>query len=297
MKYLPGIFLALVFIASCRAQSATVVNSSSNKYFGQTPPGLTPEIFSPGFISSEEFEFAGTFNGDYSEYFFTRRPTLQGSANRIFYTKIINGKWIKPVLAPFAQDIFEYEPFISPDGERLFFQSDRAGAAGEADLWIIERNNNEWQLPKYIGEALADGFVMYVTETYNRKIYFTGGFNGLFGIFYSKFENGQYSKPMPFPSKEKIFRGAHPFIDPDERFIIFDMQPSGSGMPELFISFNEGGGSWSEPVNMGPVINKTKTEFAASISNDGKYLFFHRVEKNNGDIYWVDAKIIEQLKK
>jgi hypothetical protein len=33
------------------------------------------------------------------------------------------------------------------------------------------------------------------------------------------------------------------------------------------------------------------------MSCDGKYLFFTRYDKNwNEDIYWVDAKIIEELK-
>ena len=41
----------------------------------------------------------------------------------------------------------------------------------------------------------------------------------------------------------------------------------------------------------------TRTEFAASVSPDGKYLFFHRTVEGKGDIYWVDAEIIEGLKK
>lgn len=58
--------------------------------FGE--PGLTPEIFSPGFISTESnFEFAGTFSPDYEYFFFTRRAP-EGT-NRIYYTKFVDGQW------------------------------------------------------------------------------------------------------------------------------------------------------------------------------------------------------------
>jgi hypothetical protein len=45
-----------------------------------------------------------------------------------------------------------------------------------------------------------------------------------------------------------------------------------------------------------PEINATKTEFGASVSHDAKYLFFHRRVDGKGDIYWVDAKVIENIR-
>ena len=89
---------------------------------------------------------------------------------------------------------------------------------------------------------------------------------------------------------------AHPYISPDESYIIVDAQIKGRAKPRLFISFNKNG-SWSKPIDLGSEINLTDTEFAASVSPDGEYLFFHRTTNGNGDIYWVSAKIIEELKK
>ena len=38
-------------------------------YLGQTPPGMTPEIFAPGIVSLEEFhDFKGAFSADGKEY-------------------------------------------------------------------------------------------------------------------------------------------------------------------------------------------------------------------------------------
>lgn len=51
-------------------------------------------------------------------------------------------------------------------------------------------------------------------------------------------------------------------------------------------------GHWTEALKFDKTINVSFTENIANVSPDRKYLFFHR----NNDIYWVDAKIIEDLK-
>jgi hypothetical protein len=76
-------------------------------------------------------------------------------------------------------------------------------------------------------------------------------------------------------------------------------------------------GNWTEMKNMGEKINSVELEHSAWISPDGKHLFFTSNRKNNftkpmtygqysasiykprnakNDIYWVDAKIIEELR-
>jgi hypothetical protein len=59
----------------------------------------------------------------------------------------------------------------------------------------------------------------------------------------------------------------------------------------LFVSFREADGTWGEPIDL------AKHGFdpmagGAYISPDGKYLFFSL----NGDIWWVDIKVIESLR-
>jgi len=43
---------------------------------------------------------------------------------------------------------------------------------------------------------------------------------------------------------------------------------------------------------MGGMINSAGFEFCPAISQDGKYFFFTR----GADIYWISAKIIEELR-
>ena len=62
-----------------------------------------------------------------------------------------------------------------------------------------------------------------------------------------------------------------------------------------------GNGKWSEPKNMGSAINSDEWEFAPALSPDGRFLFFTRRESFNtlkpSKIYWVDSKIIDQIKE
>ena len=90
---------------------------------------------------------------------------------------------------------------------------------------------------------------------------------------------------------------AHPFIAPDESYLIWDSEKAdGVGDKDLYISFRQPDGSWGSAINLGSKINTDGTEGGAYVTPDGKYFFFNRHEiDGNGDIYWVDAKLIMDL--
>jgi Tol biopolymer transport system component len=48
---------------------------------------------------------------------------------------------------------------------------------------------------------------------------------------------------------------------------------------------------------MGPRINSTSGEICPSVSIDGKALFFTSRRRGKADIYWIDAGIIEEMKR
>ncbi|MBU1013923.1 MAG: hypothetical protein KKG99_13045 [Bacteroidetes bacterium] len=269
------------------------------QYLGQEPPGITPEIFAPGIISTDQFEFGGTFSPDGTEFFFTRRSDYDGSDNRIYYTRKVNGSWTKPALATFATENFEFLPVITPDGDKLFFYSERPRPDTKGfngDLWYCLREDQEWSEAKFFESPINKKYTMMLTSTKDGTLYFSGNYDGKRGGFKSINSDGRYQNFEYLPQEINTIRPAHPFIAPDESYLIFDAQVKGMGKPELFICFRKPDGSWSQPQNMGPEINATQTEFAANVSPDGKYLFFHRRVNKNGEIYWVSSKIIEELK-
>jgi hypothetical protein len=93
---------------------------------------------------------------------------------------------------------------------------------------------------------------------------------------------------------------AHPFIAPDESYLIWDSKREGGyGDTDLYISFRQKDGSWGPAINMGANVNSDKWDAYASVTPDGKYILFNRRIDNNTDnvdIYWVDARIIETLR-
>ena len=90
-----------------------------------------------------------------------------------------------------------------------------------------------------------------------------------------------------------------PYIAPDESYLIFLANYEDSrGSWDLYLSFKKPDGKWTQPINMGDDINTRAWESRPYVTLDGKYLFFSRGEENPSwaDIFWVDAKIIEDLK-
>jgi hypothetical protein len=87
---------------------------------------------------------------------------------------------------------------------------------------------------------------------------------------------------------------AHPFVTPIGDMLIFDSnRPGGYGDNDLYICFRKDDGGWGDPVNMGAVVNTQEYDAIPYLTPDYKYLFFFR----DNDIYWADARFIEDLKR
>ncbi len=284
-----------LFLIPVPAEEKAAFPVLKGSYLGQKPPGMTPEIFAPGIVSTERgWDAAVSFSPDGREFYFSRRETHEGTENRILFMEMKNGAWTRPAPAPFARDVIEYEAFVSPDGKRVFFNSDRprpAGADAKGEIWYAERGAGGWGEPKYLTTRINRGWVMFVTVAANHSLYFTAGYDRKFGIYRSEFAGGEYQEPEYLPMEVNYLRGAHPFIAPDESYLIFDAQPEGMGKSQLFVSFRKDG-KWTKAVKFGPEVNATLTENIANVSPDGKYLFFGR----NNDIYWIDAGVIGELR-
>jgi hypothetical protein len=99
-----------------------------------------------------------------------------------------------------------------------------------------------------------------------------------------------------------------PFIAPDESYFIFcSFRKGGFGSGDLYISFKQADGSWGDVINMGDRINTDLNKRFPIVTPDGKYLFFNSTRKiagaganepgnGAGDVYWIAAKIIEELR-
>jgi hypothetical protein len=59
----------------------------------------------------------------------------------IWRFELVDGKWTNATLmtGPFLSDKHDYDPCISPDGEKFYITSDREGTLGGADIWVLEK--------------------------------------------------------------------------------------------------------------------------------------------------------------
>jgi len=282
----------LVFITSCQNSEKSNLALFSNQI-----PEDTPLVFGPDIISTDDaMDFAITFNPEMTELFFTRRKPEE--QNKVYAMKLIDGKWTAPEVAFFsASKGWDFEPHINPKGNRLYFGSTRPlnDTIEPSGLyqWYSERLNDTWTEPQVINASFSnEKMMMYLTSSKDETIYFTiigDGINS--GLFYSELTDTKYDLLNRLPeniNQIDSINVAHPFIAPDESYIIYDFEKNdGFGDCDLYISFKENG-VWTESYNLGPKINTEQCEMTASVSPDGKYLFFHRGGEDIGNIYWVD---------
>ncbi len=291
------ILLSAFFVVSC-ATSKTVDSHSQDDisvlegpYLGQEPPGSIPEVFAPGIVNTKDNrEIEGMFAPGMNEFYFIRRPLGEESeSNVLTVIEYKNSQWQE---AHLKQGVSEGS--ISPDGMRFYFKTE-----------YMERTGASWSELKSLGAPFKDIDIMRLSALSNGTYYFDTFTPELdTPLRYSRLIDGKYEQPQSLGPQFGIGTyNAHPFIAPDESYIIWDSRREGGyGTSDLYISHRATDGSWGPAINLGDKINTTEAENYPSVSPDGKFLFFDRRsgERINGekqvDIYWVDAKIIENLK-
>jgi hypothetical protein len=171
------------------------------------------------------------------------------------------------------------------------------------DIWVIKRSVSGWSEPGRLPDIVNTKFnEACPSVTSGGTLYFHGSYSsiGKYDIYRSAFVNGQYTKPEALgDAVNSTNNESNAFIAADESFIIFGARRGdGYGGGDLYISFRKRNSQWSKAVNMGPRINTGWSEYCPSMSPDGKYLFFTRIDGSKGkrgDIYWVSAKVIDLL--
>jgi len=271
-------------------------------YLGQKAPGFEPALFAPGVVSTEKDELNSVFTPDGREFYFAV------STGRMKWKFMVmkQGKegWGRPQEASFSGRWSDVDLFISPGGRKLYFSSNRplegqGDARKDFDVWVAERSADGWSEPVNLGPPVnsskdefypavdKDGTIFFQSERDDCR--------GARDIYFAKLEEGRYREVRNVgdgvngPDFE-----SDAYVAPDGRFLIFSSSRPGSrGRGDLYISFRQDDGSWTQAVNMGPSINTQHHENCPMLSPDGRFLFFTR----NGDIYWLDAGISEDMRR
>lgn len=287
--------------------------SSPSPYFGQPAPGLVPERFAPGVVSTDAIELNGVFTPDLREFFFTRQ--IDG-VDTIHRSVLENGTWSAPrplLLFPGQVAALAVDMAVSPDGQHLYFLGQHAHehATGEPgyDLWVSRREAGTWSTARVVPPPVSTAArEIYPVVVADGSLYFISdrdrddGRSDLYRA--QRLPGGDFAEPRKLdPPINGPFGIGDTYVAPDERYMVLSSRrlPS-SGLSDLFVSFRLDDGRWSDPVNLGSDVNTEEVEFCPMVTPDGKYLFFSRrwgstwEETTAGDVYWVDARIVDRFR-
>jgi hypothetical protein len=336
MKTIFKLIPILIVLASCnqprhddeQSLSSTGPPEPEMRYLGQTPPGITAELFAPGIVSTEAVELNSVFSPDGREFFFTRlidgpdeTGEYPGRTRSIMHHMVYeNGAWseARPLrLFPDAPHTWTADMAVSPDGQLLYFMGphpvDAEGERSDLNLWVSRRTDAGWSIAEPLPEPVnSEADELYSSVVADGSLYFTsnrpGGYpEGYFQLFFAqRLADGSFADPVnAWPELSADFGDT--FVASDESYMILSGWLSDEIVPgrwDLYVSFRDSDGNWGEPINLGEDVNSEIT-YCPMVSPDGKYLFFSRMKSDppdggwpnvvEGNVYWVDMEVVHRL--
>lgn len=205
------------------------------------------------------------------------------SVAHIFETRYENGRWSEPERLPFNSSVPDYQPRLTPDGRRLYFNSRRPipGTTAEtkgSKLWYVDRTATGWSEPVFLDDVntrdpeLRDS---YPSIARDGTLYFRSTRPGGLGdgdIYRAEPRDGGYAPAVNVTELNSVHNENDLAVDPDERFVIFNRYIEETDELMLYLSFATADG-WTTP----RVIEELETstyELTPTLSPDGRYFFY-----------------------
>ena len=305
---LVGVLGAVVVgVGACAPGGAAAGGTGTGGGAGAAVPSVapftapaTPEIFASGAISTTAPEFSISLSSDMRTAYFNR-----ASEDRRFLTimKAVLGPqgWTNADAVIFDTQFSNVDPFVTADGKRLYFSSNRPTAEADTVLdfntWYMEKAGDGWSDPRTLPGVNSPGIDLYVTIDRAGTMYFSSNYTRVMRIYSSRLVNGAYQQPLlvDFVGNNEI-GGGNPAIHPDGDMLVF---VTGGDSADLYLTCLKNG-KWTVPARIGNGVNSDLTDFAPSFTHDGKTFFFTserpglapaRTDGSRppGDIYYVSA--------
>jgi hypothetical protein len=234
-------------------------------------------LWQPAGISSTQFESHPAFDrANRTLYFVRSNPSFAGW--KILESHCRKGAWSEPQPPSFAGKGVEADPFLTPDGKRLYFISTRRddGVTGRGlDIWYVERTgpSSGWGRPVRLSQRVnSAGAEWFPRPARDGWLYFGSDRPGGFGatdIYRARLVRG-------FWKVENLGREVNGSGDEYEA----EISPDGSRMilmadGDLYL-LTYRNGAWRNRTKLGPEINTGEIEVGALFSPDGKAFLFAR---------------------
>ena len=306
--------LAACLLAACLLPACRISRPPEEAPSTTTAATASAELFAPGVISDANRQWRITFTPDgrtayfaESEGFFpaTRKATIHVS-------RLVDGRWTEPTVAPFSGEHSDIDPFVTPDGRRLYFSSIRpvdGVVRGDIDLWYVDRTADGWSAPVRLGPEVNGPLdELYPSVSAAGELWFAVGPAGPgaaadWDIHRAAPAGGGFAprQPVAAVNTDRPFDASNPTADwefnpeisADGRTLVFcSLRPGGHGAGDLYVSRLRDG-AWSAPENLGPPVNTAADEYHPTLTRDG-VLYFVRNDfrERVGDFYRIDARSV-----
>ncbi|OGU42296.1 MAG: hypothetical protein A2X61_05970 [Ignavibacteria bacterium GWB2_35_12] len=182
----------------------------------------------------------------------------------------------------------ELSPIISPDGKKLFFtresHPENIGAQKKEDIWMSEIDSMEnFKDAVNLGSPINNdnnNFACSITPDGNSllvgNIYLPDGLMKP-GISLSYFRGDKWTMPDSLKIKKfyTMSKSVTYCLASSGKVLLMSLEREDSyGGLDIYASFHQQDGSWSEPINIGQGINTASNEVSPFIAADEKTLYF-----------------------
>lgn len=237
-----------------------------------------------GVISTGLQETSVALTPDGNTLYFMRSD-LSEADDTIMVSRRLRDRWSTPQVAAFSGRWHDSEPTLSPDGQRLYFVSNRPLHAGGApltatmggrtfagtNLWYVERQaRGGWGAPIHVDGALNDGAMIYnPSVASNGDIYFSAhraDSGKAYQIYVARRRGDSHAAPERVPLGDLAHNRMDPAIDPAGRFLLYAGDEGDAlGSADIYIAFRQPDGSWGKPEHLTGDINSRALENAPSL--------------------------------
>jgi Tol biopolymer transport system component len=261
--------------------------------------------FAEGFFNSPLEESRISFSPDGNTAYFGRSESFGPAAKSTMYVaKRVEGKWGEPTVASFSGTFSDFDPFVTKDGTRLYFSSNRPLEGTEPkdnDIWYVEMSGEAWGAPVHVASVNKAGEELFPSITPKGSLVFGSdrtapGKN--FDIFEADATGPTFGAPKPLNDRinTKEFWEFNPSVvtvsrdgKQKQQMLLFVAlnRKGGRGLGDLFIT-PYGSKLPLQPEPIKSTINSAADEYHPSLTPDGKSLVFVRRKvgkTSNGDFF------------
>ncbi len=241
-------------------------------------------------VNSNSNDYIPQISPDGKELYFARKENNQVNIWRSTLSEQNVWSSAEKLGSPLNNEHDNFVYTITPDGNTLLLGNSYGGVGSNIGATTSLKNGNSWSEPEkekidaLFSESQYNEFFLGPNKKVMLMTLQNQSSLGETDIFVSFLKpDKSWSEPKNLGSTVNTADiEASPFLAADNRTLYFASRGHrGYGKTDIFVTKRTGEGwdKWTEPINLGPVINSKEAEYYYSVPASGEYAYY--VSKNN----------------